>query len=197
MANVEVAVFGGGCFWCTEAIFLELKDVVSVTSGYAGGPSVNSGQDPSVNSGRAPTYEQVCTGETGHAEVIKIEFNPDLVSYEDLLTVFFATHDPTTLNRQGNDVGTQYRSIILYTNESQKKEAEAFVKKLNNSGPKMVTEIKPFGVFYEAEDYHKQYYERNALALYCQIVINPKLEKLKEKFDALLKKSEKINKKDG
>ena len=175
--RAEVAVFGGGCFWCTEAIFRELKGVISVTSGYAGGTIKN------------PTYEQVCAGETGHVEVIKIEFDSESVSYEDLLTVFFATHDPTTLNRQGNDVGAQYRSIIFYTSESQKMEAEAFFKKLNSSGPKVVTEIKPLEVFYEAEDYHKQYYERNAAAPYCQIVINPKLEKLKEKFDALLKNS--------
>lgn len=171
----QIAVFGGGCFWCVEAVFGELKGVVSVLPGYAGGTTKN------------PTYEEVSTGKTGHAEAVKIEYNPDEISYDDLLTVFFATHDPTTLNRQGPDVGTQYRSIILYTTEDQKKAAEKFIKTLNESGPKVVTEIKPLKDFYEAEDYHKRYYEKNKSAPYCQIVINPKLDKLKEKFHELLK----------
>lgn len=177
----KIAVFGGGCFWCTEAVYEELKGVASIMPGYAGGAVPN------------PTYEQVCTGETGHAEVIKIEYNPAQISYSDLLTVFFATHDPTTLNRQGGDIGTQYRSIILYTDDAQKNEAEQFIKKLNESGPKAVTEIKPLEAFYEAEDYHRQYYLKNSSAPYCQLVINPKLEKLKEKFYSLLKESEKKN----
>lgn len=172
----ERAVFGGGCFWCTEAILKSLKGVNSALPGYAGGRVKN------------PTYEQVSSGETGHAEVTKIEYDPKIISYKDLLTVFFATHDPTTPNRQGNDVGTQYRSIILYANESQKNEAEEFIKKLNEDGKKVVTTVEPLGVFYEAEDYHKNYYESHKGQPYCQLVISPKLEKLKSHFQALLKK---------
>ena len=145
----QIAIFGGGCFWCTEAVYAELKGVVSVMPGYAGGHIKN------------PTYEQVCTGTTGHAEVIKIEFDPNQISYDDLLTVFFATHDPTTLNRQGNDVGMQYRSIIIYTNQEQKKKAEEFIKNLNESDPTgkpVVTELKALDAFYEAEEYHRQYF---------------------------------------
>lgn len=181
--NKETAVFGGGCFWCTEAVYSELKGVLSVMPGYAGG-------DPPAG-GAAPTYEDVCTGKTGYAEVIKIEFDPAVISYDDILTVFFATHDPTTLNRQGSDVGTQYRSIVLYMSEEQKQKAEAFIAKLNESGAKVVTEVKPFDTFYEAEDYHHNYYKKNQNQPYCQLVISPKLEKLKEKFYALLKESEK------
>lgn len=180
-SQAKIAVFGGGCFWCTEAVYGELKGVISVMPGYAGGTTAN------------PTYEQVSSGNTGHAEAIRIEYDPAQISYNDLLTVFFATHDPTTLNRQGGDIGTQYRSIILYTDETQKNEAEAFIEKLNSSGPKAVTELKPLESFYEAEDYHRQYYLKNSSAPYCQLVINPKLEKLKEKFYALLKDSEKEN----
>jgi len=175
----EIAVFGGGCFWCTEAVFGELKGVISVTPGYAGGNAPTGAQKP--------TYEEVCSGKTGHAEVTKIEYDPEKISYADLLTVFFATHDPTTPNRQGNDVGTQYRSIILYTTDKQKSKAEKFIEKLNESGEKVVTEIKPLEKFYEAENYHKKYYENNSSASYCQVVISPKLEKLKEKFNELLK----------
>ncbi|MBU6501044.1 MAG: peptide-methionine (S)-S-oxide reductase MsrA [Patescibacteria group bacterium] len=177
--EIQRAVFAGGCFWCTEAVFEELKGVVSVMPGYTGGTTKN------------PTYEQVCTGRTGHAEAIKIEYNPEKISYSDLLTVFFATHDPTTLNRQGADTGTQYRSAIFYATDEQKKSAEAFIKELNKSGPKVVTEIVPLGDFYDAEDYHRQYYKNNTSAPYCQIVINPKMDKLKEKFHELLKNSEK------
>jgi len=181
MTNIQsknqIAVFGGGCFWCTEALFEELKGVISVMPGYAGGSVKN------------PTYEQVCTGKTGHAEVIKIEYDPEKISYGDLLTVFFATHDPTTLNRQGSDVGTQYRSGIFYTNDEQRSEAEAFVRRLNESGPKVVTETGPLDIFYDAEEYHKQYYRNNASAPYCQIVINPKLDKLKSRFNELLKRT--------
>lgn len=177
----KIAVFGGGCFWCTEAVYGELKGVISVMPGYAGGETKN------------PTYEQVCSGNTGHAEVIKIEYDPEKISYSDLLTVFFATHDPTTLNRQGGDIGTQYRSIILYSDENQKSESEVFIAKLNETGEKVTTELKPLELFYEAEDYHRQYYLKNSSAPYCQLVINPKLEKLKDKFYSLLKDSENKN----
>jgi peptide-methionine (S)-S-oxide reductase len=172
------AVFGGGCFWCTEAVFDELRGVKSVVSGYAGGSTKN------------PTYEEVCGGRTGHAEVIKIEFDPGEIAFKDLLTVFFATHDPTTLNRQGNDVGTQYRSAILYANEEQKREAEAFIKELNDSkafGKPVVTTLEPLGEFYEAEDYHQKYYANNPYQPYCQYLIPPKLNKLHKQFGALLK----------
>src|SRR3989344_6036989 len=172
----RTAVFGGGCFWCTEATFEMLKGVHSVIPGYAGGSSLN------------PTYEAVCGGTTGHAEVIKIEFDPGVISYEDLLTVFFAVHDPTTPNRQGNDVGTQYRSIILYTDEQQKIQAENVVSELSKEGDRVVTEIKPLEKFHPAEDYHKDYYPKNPDQAYCRLVINPKLKKLKEKFQDILKK---------
>jgi peptide-methionine (S)-S-oxide reductase len=174
----DVAVFGGGCFWCTEAVFDELRGVISVVSGYAGGSTKN------------PTYEQVCSGDTGHAEVIRIEFDPDQISFCDLMTVFFATHDPTTLNRQGNDVGTQYRSAIFYANEEQKREAEAFIKELNDSksfGKLVVTTLEPLGEFYEAEKYHQKYYANNPYQPYCQYMIPPKLNKLHKQFGALLK----------
>jgi peptide-methionine (S)-S-oxide reductase len=173
-----VAVFGGGCFWCTEAVFDELRGVKSVVSGYAGGSTKN------------PTYEEVCGGRTGHAEVIKIEFDPGEIAFKDLLTVFFSTHDPTTLNRQGNDVGTQYRSAIFYANEEQKREAEAFIKELNDSksfGKPVVTTVEPLGEFYEAEDYHQKYYANNPYQPYCQYMIPPKLTKLHKQFGALLK----------
>lgn len=173
--KTEIAIFGGGCFWCTEAVFQDLKGVISVMPGYAGGTMPN------------PTYEAVCSGNTGHAEVLKVEFDPKQISYNDLLTVFFATHDPTTPNRQGNDIGTQYRSIIIYTTPEQKSEAEQFIAELNKEGEKVVTELKPLDRFYEAEEYHRDYYKKNPDRAYCQIVINPKLEKLKEKFDKLLK----------
>lgn len=176
MSN-NIAVFGGGCFWCTEAIFKMLRGVVAVSPGYAGGTVPN------------PTYEQVCTGRTGHAEVIRIEFDPTLVSYETLLTVFFATHDPTTLNRQGNDVGTQYRSSVFFADEAQKTAAQAFIdgiEKEQPGGTPIVTTLEPLSAFYPAEDYHKDYFARNQDAPYCQVVINPKLKKVKEKFAALL-----------
>ena len=181
--KIETAVFGGGCFWCTEAVFNELRGVISVMPGYSGG-------NPPVGRDRL-TYEDVSSGQTGHAEVTKIEFDPSQIAYKNLLTVFFATHDPTTVNRQCNDIGTQYRSIIFYTNDGQKKEAEAMVKEMNKTGPKttpVVTELKPFEKFYEAEDYHKQYYQNNPDKPYCQIVINPKLKKVKEQFAASFKK---------
>ncbi len=177
----ETAIFGGGCFWCTEAIFKMLRGVSEVGPGYAGGTTKN------------PTYESVSNGNTGHAEVIHIEFDPAVIAYEDLLTVFFASHDPTTVNRQGNDVGTQYRSIILTTVPEQKEKAEKFIASINASskeGKPIVTEIKPLDVFYPAEDYHKDYYAQNKTAGYCELVIHPKLQKVQEKFADLLKKNE-------
>lgn len=174
----EIAVFGGGCFWCTEAVFKRLKGVYSVLPGYAGGSKTN------------PTYEEVSSGSTGHAEVIRIEYDPSLVSFRTLLTVFFGSHDPTTLNRQGADVGTQYRSIVLYTSENQKEEAERFIGEINASSPggdPAVTEVKPLEAFYEAEDYHKNYFETHPGNPYCMIVINPKLEKVQKEFAELLK----------
>ena len=175
---MQKAVFGGGCFWCTEAVFKSLKGVGRVVPGYAGGTIPN------------PTYLQVVSGTTGHAEVIYIEYDPDKVSYHDLLTVFFASHDPTTLNRQGDDVGTQYRSVIFYTDEEQKKEAEGFIKEINvsnSAGALVVTEVQPLDKFYEAENYHRDYYANNKDAPYCQVVINPKLEKVQKEFANLLK----------
>ncbi|MDO8623384.1 MAG: peptide-methionine (S)-S-oxide reductase MsrA [archaeon] len=175
--NIEIAIFGGGCFWCTEAVFKMFKGIISVNPGYAGGIKEN------------PTYEEVSNGKTGHAEVIKIEYNPNKISFETLLTIFFATHDPTTKNQQGNDIGEQYRSIILYTNERQKKTAQNFIEELNKSnemGDSIKTELKHFDKFYEAESYHKDYYEKNKNNSYCEVVINPKLEKAKEKFAELL-----------
>ncbi len=182
--KTEVAVFGGGCFWCTEAVFNELGGVASAMPGYAGGTVKN------------PSYEQVCTGRTGHAEAIKIEFDPRQIAYKELLVVFFATHDPTTPNRQGNDVGTQYRSIILYASEEQRREAENFIKELNDSlayDNPVVTEVKPLGEFYEAEEYHHKYYENNSYQPYCQIIISPKLQKLHKRFNELLKSHSRTN----
>ena len=175
--NKETIVLGGGCFWCTEAVFKILKGVISVEPGYAGGHTKN------------PTYEEVCNWNTGHAESIKIEYNPQVVSLKTLLTVFFATHDPTALNRQGNDVGEQYRSIILYSTDEQKKISEDFIKELDNSskeGEPIVTEVKKLEKFYPAEDYHKNYYANHKNQSYCQVIINPKLKKVQEKFADLL-----------
>lgn len=179
MSQREIAVLGGGCFWCTEAVFKMLKGIISVDSGYSGGKTEN------------PTYEEVSSGMTEHAEVIRIEFDPSLISFRDLLTVFFGTHDPTTPNRQGNDVGTQYRSAIFYTNETQKKEAEDFIREINESnaeGKPIATEVVSFSKFYPAEGYHQDYYEKNPNNRYCEIIINPKLEKVQQKFAQLLNK---------
>lgn len=176
--NIQSAVFAGGCFWCTEAVFQDLKGVISVMPGYTGGSMDN------------PTYERVSGGNTGHAEAIKIDFDQDIINYDDLLSVFFNTHDPTTLNRQGNDVGTQYRSAIFYTNEEQKIKAENIIKELNHNkayDKPVVTEVKKFERFFEAEDYHKNYYKNNKQAGYCQIIIAPKLEKLQKRFNNLIK----------
>lgn len=180
-SKTVVVVLGGGCFWCTEAVFKMFRGVLLVEPGYAGGAVVG------------PTYEQVSGGNTGHAEVIRIEYDPALVSFKTLLTIFFASHDATTLNRQGNDVGTQYRSVVLYTIDEQKKESESFIDELNSSskeGAPVVTEVAPLTAFYPTEDYHKNYFERNGSDPYCQIIIAPKLQKVQEKFAALLKESE-------
>ena len=164
----QVAILGGGCFWCTEAVFELLEGVDSVVSGYAGGANPN------------PTYEQICTGATGHAEVIKISFNPSEISYDQLLETFGECHDPTTLNRQGADTGTQYRSTIMYVDEDQKLVAEAWKKKLGSKlADPVVTEIVPSPVFYPAEEYHQDYFRRNPNQGYCAFVIRPKLKKLK------------------
>ncbi len=176
--KTEDAVFGGGCFWCTEAVFGELRGVRSVMPGYAGGIVPN------------PTYEQVSSEETGHAEVIKIEFDPNEIAYHDLLTVFFATHDPTTPNRQGPDAGTQYRSVIFTTAEGQKREADEFIKKLSALDPRgkpIVTEVKPLDAFYPAGDEHREYFKKNPSQPYCQVVIEPKVQKLQKEFADLLK----------
>lgn len=177
-AQNEIALFGGGCFWCTEAVFKMLRGVVSVMPGYTGGTKDN------------PTYHDVASEKTGHAEVIRVEYDPAQISYQTLLTVFFATHDPTTLNRQGADVGTQYRSIVLYTTDKQKRTAEKFIIELNASSTKgnpIVTEVKPLEKFFEAESYHRDYYAKNLDQQYCQVVINPKLKKFREQFAKLLK----------
>jgi len=168
--QTEIADFGGGCFWCMEAVFLRLPGVKSVVSGFAGGHTEN------------PTYEDVCTETTGHAEVTEIEFDPAKISYAKLLDVFWQAHDPTTLNRQGNDVGTSYRSIILYRTEKQKLIAEkSKLETQENFRHPIVTEIVPLTKFYKAEDYHQEYYDNNSNAPYCQVVIAPKLEKLERK----------------
>lgn len=174
---MATAVFGGGCFWCTEAVFEQLRGVKSVMPGYAGG------QVPD------PTYEQVCGGQTGHAEVIKVEFDPNQITYRDLLTVFFASHDPTTVNRQGQDVGTQYRSLILYATPEQKQAAEKFIAELNDPPGEapIVTDVAPLETFYPAEEHHRQFYRNNPTQAYCQLVINPKLAKLREHYATLLK----------
>lgn len=177
MNSVEQAVFGGGCFWCTEAVFLPIKGVVSVTSGYAGGQTVD------------PTYDQVCSGTTGHAEVVSIEFDPGAISYKTLLEVFMATHNPTTLNQQGNDRGTQYRSVIFSTSDEQAQQAKNYIQQLSDEkvfDQPIVTQIKPLEAFYPAEDYHQNYFAKNPQAGYCQAVINPKLAKLREKYAKLL-----------
>jgi len=171
----QTAVFGSGCFWCTEAAFQNLKGVSSAVPGYAGGP------------GKAPTYEQVCSGTTGHAEVVQVTFDPEVISYEALLNVFFAVHDPTTLNRQGNDIGSQYRSIILTIDEQQKNEALEFINSHNEDfGGKIVTEVLPLTAFYEAEEYHQDYFKKNPSAGYCQAIISPKIAEMRKKFAHLL-----------
>lgn len=173
-SNLKQATFGGGCFWCTEAVFQRVRGVHDVVSGYAGGHVEN------------PTYRQVTTGETGHAEVIQVTYDPEEVSYEKLLEIFFRTHNPTTLNRQGADVGPQYRSIILPSDEQQRELAESVKSELDSADiwdDPIVTEIQPLDTFYMAEDYHQNYYERNSDQMYCQVVIVPKLEKFEKLFE--------------
>ena len=181
MADLQKATFGSGCFWCTEAVFEELNGVHSVVSGYAGGNVVN------------PSYDEVCSGRTGHAEVTQITFDPEVISFDELLEVFWKTHDPTTLNRQGNDVGTQYRSAIFYHNEEQKNLAEKYKKELDQSGAwdkPIVTEISPITNYFAAEDYHQDYYDNNPNQGYCAFVIGPKLEKFRKVFKDKLKKAD-------
>jgi peptide-methionine (S)-S-oxide reductase len=176
LSMTESIVFGGGCFWCTEAVFTMLKGVKSAVPGYSGGSVEN------------PSYEQVSMGNTGHIEVVKIEYDLDQIALEELLQVFFETHDPTTPNRQGNDVGPQYHSAIFYTTDRQREKAEHYVKMIAGKYTKpIVTTIAPLKNFYVAEDYHQQYYEHHKDAPYCQLVIDPKVEKVQEKFKDLLK----------
>ena len=178
MNKRNAAVFGGGCFWCTEAIFKRVKGVLSVIPGYAGGET------------ESPTYPEVCSGKTGHAEVVRIEYDPEVISYEDLLEIFWHAHDPTTLNRQGNDIGMQYRSIILYANEEQKEQAEASLKAADASGmfsKPIVTRIESLGDFYAAEDYHRDYFTNNPNQPYCRAVISPKVQHFMRDFSGKLK----------
>ncbi len=172
------ATFGSGCFWCTEAFFQRLKGVEKVVSGYSGGKIKN------------PTYREVCSGKTGHAEVIQVTYNPEIISYKALLEVFWKTHDPTTLNQQGNDVGTQYRSVIFYHDQDQENQAKHYKQELDKAGifaGPIVTEISPYETFFAADDYHQNYYNSNANQPYCNIVITPKLEKFEKVFKEILK----------
>ena len=176
--KTEIATLAGGCFWCVEAVFDDLKGITGVESGYSGGKTAN------------PTYEQVCTGRTGHAESVQITFDPDKISYKDLLRVFFTVHDPTTLNRQGNDVGTQYRSAIFYHDESQRQTAEevkAEIQSENIWESPIVTEITPYSAFYKAEDYHQEYFANNPNQAYCRVVIAPKVAKFRKMYGDRLK----------
>ncbi len=177
--TIEVASLAGGCFWCLEAVYDELKGVVDVVSGYSGGHVAS------------PSYENVCSGETGHAETVQVTFDPKVVSFKELLEVFFTIHDPTTLNRQGADMGTQYRSAIFYHNPEQKATAEQVIQELGSEGiwpNAIVTEVKPFTVFYPAEAYHQEYFKRNPYQGYCQAIIAPKVAKFRHKFLEKLKK---------
>ncbi len=176
--NVEAAVLGGGCFWCVEAVFAEVAGINRITSGYSGGQKAN------------PTYYEVCSERTGHAEVVQLEFDPGQITFPEILEVFFATHDPTTLNRQGADRGARYRSVILYTTESQRDQATDFIKALDAAGTEngpVVTQVAPFEVFYPAEREHQLFYENNPGSMYCQIVISPKVAKVRQKFTAKLR----------
>lgn len=176
--NMAVATFGNGCFWCTEAIFQQLKGVEKVVSGFTGGKVKN------------PSYREVCNGTTGHAEALQITYNSDVISYRELLDIFFYTHDPTTLNRQGADVGTEYRSAIFYHDKNQKSEAEKIILQLENEkvySDKIVTEITPFDIFYLADDNHQNYYNNNKNQPYCRVVINPKLDKFLKKYKSKIK----------
>jgi peptide-methionine (S)-S-oxide reductase len=178
MPNLETAVFGGGCFWCLEAVFQRLPGIQSVESGYMGGRVEN------------PTYKQVCTGTTGHAEVVRVSFDPSRISYRELLEVFFATHDPTTLDRQGNDVGTQYRSVIFYNSDAQRREAEQVIAELTAAhqfSASIVSAVEPAARFFVAEDYHQNYFSQNSQQPYCRSIIAPKLEKFRKAFAEKLK----------
>ena len=175
--TMEKTTLGGGCFWCLEAVFADLKGIEKIESGYSGGQQDN------------PTYEQVCTGSTGHAEVVQITFDPNLISFQDILAVFFDIHDPTTLNRQGNDIGTQYRSVIFHHSERQRDIANTLTKELEKSQiweKQIVTEISPLVKFYKAEKYHQNYFKLNASQPYCKIIIEPKIAKFKEKYSTRL-----------
>jgi peptide-methionine (S)-S-oxide reductase len=177
-ARMEVATLGSGCFWCSEAVFQMIRGVEKVEPGYAGGQTIN------------PTYEQVSSGTTGHAEVVQLTFNPNAISFREILEIFFGTHDPTQLNRQGADVGTQYRSVILYHTEQQKATAQKLIAELTVEGVfgrPIVTKFEPFKVFYPAEDYHKDYYKKHPRAPYCQAVIAPKIDKLQKTYLSKLK----------
>ena len=177
--KTETATFAAGCFWCIEEQFKQLDGVISVTSGYTGGTVAN------------PTYKQVCTGTTGHAEACNIVYDPSKISYDRLLAAFFVAHDPTQLNRQGDDIGTQYRSAVFYHSEEQKKLADYYIKKLNEEkayNKKIVTEVTPYGMFYKAEDYHQEYYKLNPGQGYCRVVIAPKIEKFREHFRKKLRR---------
>src|SRR5215813_11110132 len=181
MEELETATLAAGCFWCVEAVFDDLKGVEDVVSGYSGGHTEN------------PTYRQVCDGNTGHAEVAQIKFDPSVISFKDILRVFFSVHDPTTLNRQGADVGTQYRSAIFYHNEDQKRDAEEVIKEITDAGlydDPIVTEVTPFEKFWPAEDYHQEYFANNANVPYCSAVVAPKVAKFRKKFVDRLKTSE-------
>ena len=174
---METVLFGGGCFWCTDSVFRKIKGVESVVSGYAGGET------------ESPSYEQICTGTTGHAEVVQVSFNPEVVSYTDLLNVFFATHDPTTLNQQGADTGTQYRSVIFFTSDTQRELTEEVMHELESDGTfedPIVTEVTPAPVFYPAEEYHQDFYTKNPSQGYCVASIEPKFAKLRKRYSALL-----------
>lgn len=176
--GLDVATLGGGCFWCLEAVFKEVEGVEQVVPGYSGGHVPH------------PTYEQVCTGDTGHAEVVQITFDPEIISYRELLEIFFAIHDPTTLNRQGADVGTQYRSIILYHSPEQRETAVRLIEELDASGlweDPIVTQVEPFSAFYPAEEYHRDYFARNPNQPYCSLVIAPKVRSFRQKFAGRLK----------
>lgn len=177
-SHFDTATFGGGCFWCTEAMFAELKGVQSAVSGYSGGTVKN------------PSYKEVCAGTTGHAEVIQVVYDPTIITFAQLMQVFFLTHDPTTLNRQGNDIGTQYRSVVFYRNEEEKRIAQETIAEVATSGvysDRIVTTLEPFEVFYQAEDYHQDYFSQNSNQPYCSLVINPKLMKFRKTFESLLK----------
>ncbi len=180
--NLENIIFGGGCFWCVEAVVQRLRGIISVKSGYAGGNPLAGGENP--------TYEQVSSGTSGHIEVVQVEFDPSVITLDDLLSVFFTSHDPTSKDRQGNDAGPQYRSVIFYTTEEQKAAISSFIKKLEQDhiySKPVVTEVKPAGKFYEAEGYHQNYYNSNKDKPYCQLVIEPKISKLRQKYLHLLK----------